>query len=311
MASSQPTVVYIAGYGRSGSTLLDVLLGMHADFLGGGELTWLFEEAQKGSSCTCGQSIPECTFWGQVFQDVREKVDSFDMNRSADVTLANERVWGRTSNMEDYQRIWGTTFQAVSSTGSSRYVVDSSKTSRLSSNRIPLLTSIPSIRVKVIHLIRDPRAVAWSIRRGDNIKLEQGLKDTTIRGGAARGILSWIWANVLTENAMAKAKGASQLRLRYEDLVEFPRAALASIGTFLGEDFSFLYEELDRPLQIRGDHGINGNRMRRGGEVCLRPDQEWQERLPIADRCLALLAWPLLARYGRQKHSDSPCNGET
>ena len=40
-----PTVLYIAGYGRSGSTVLDMLLGTHPRIIGGGELTHLFHHS--------------------------------------------------------------------------------------------------------------------------------------------------------------------------------------------------------------------------------------------------------------------------
>ena len=37
-------IIYIAGYGRSGSTILDISLGQHDDIMGMGEFTNIFIE---------------------------------------------------------------------------------------------------------------------------------------------------------------------------------------------------------------------------------------------------------------------------
>ena len=60
-------LVYIAGYPRSGSTLLLRLLGAAPGYFAIGELheVWLrsFIEDQL---CGCGRSFSECDFWEQV-----------------------------------------------------------------------------------------------------------------------------------------------------------------------------------------------------------------------------------------------------
>lgn len=47
-------IVYIAGTGRSGSTLLDMLLSSHPLAFGAGELSAVFVEWAEGGLCTCG-----------------------------------------------------------------------------------------------------------------------------------------------------------------------------------------------------------------------------------------------------------------
>ena len=42
-----PTIIYIAGYGRSGSTVLDIMLGDHPRIFSGGELTYLFDDYKR------------------------------------------------------------------------------------------------------------------------------------------------------------------------------------------------------------------------------------------------------------------------
>src|SRR6266550_3928756 len=62
-----PIVVYIAGSGRSGSTLLERALGEIPGFVNVGELIDLYRRvAEHGERCGCGQEFAECPFWSQV-----------------------------------------------------------------------------------------------------------------------------------------------------------------------------------------------------------------------------------------------------
>src|SRR5579859_4585308 len=62
-----PIVVYIAGSGRSGSTLLERALGGTPGFTNVGELIDLYRRtAVHGERCGCGQAFAECPFWSRV-----------------------------------------------------------------------------------------------------------------------------------------------------------------------------------------------------------------------------------------------------
>lgn len=65
-----PTVIFIASESRSGSTLLDFLIGSHSDVVSGGELIDLqstgSSRKEGGEQCTCGTSIRVCEHWRAV-----------------------------------------------------------------------------------------------------------------------------------------------------------------------------------------------------------------------------------------------------
>src|SRR5215472_7373359 len=62
-----PIVVYIAGSGRSGSTLLERTLGEIPGFVNVGELIDLFRrEASRADRCGCGLPFGDCPFWASV-----------------------------------------------------------------------------------------------------------------------------------------------------------------------------------------------------------------------------------------------------
>ncbi|MCZ7671658.1 MAG: sulfotransferase [Chloroflexi bacterium] len=62
-------VLFIAGAGRSGSTLLERMLGQTADLSPIGELRHLGRQDFELDLCGCGQRFQECPFWAAVFAE--------------------------------------------------------------------------------------------------------------------------------------------------------------------------------------------------------------------------------------------------
>ena len=66
--SAPPTrVLFISGWGRSGSTLLDRMLSSSLGFFASGELreVW-WRGVQENRQCGCGVGFNECPFWRAV-----------------------------------------------------------------------------------------------------------------------------------------------------------------------------------------------------------------------------------------------------
>src|SRR5688500_15560751 len=63
-------VLYIAGYGRCGSTLSETILNGHPEITGVGEVTFLLEDWTNSSRhCACGLRYEECDFWKGLFSE--------------------------------------------------------------------------------------------------------------------------------------------------------------------------------------------------------------------------------------------------
>src|SRR5688572_24003314 len=63
-------VVFIASAGRSGSTILDRLLGSTPDVWSGGELARVWGVVDEpGRLCACGQTPRQCEFWSAVLRE--------------------------------------------------------------------------------------------------------------------------------------------------------------------------------------------------------------------------------------------------
>ena len=70
--SSEPRVkvLYIMGWGRSGSTIMDNLLGGIDGFFSVGELGYLWERGLvEGRRCGCGRLLRDCEVWSEVLRE--------------------------------------------------------------------------------------------------------------------------------------------------------------------------------------------------------------------------------------------------
>ena len=60
-------VLYIAGWGRSGSTILDNVLGQVDGFFSAGELMFLWRRGLiEGRLCGCGRPLRDCDVWMHI-----------------------------------------------------------------------------------------------------------------------------------------------------------------------------------------------------------------------------------------------------
>jgi hypothetical protein len=300
---SKPRIVYVAGYGRSGSTLMDMMLGAHPDAFGMGELARIFDYTLAGERCSCGEAYRACTVWGPVLERVLAGVPGLTLEEAAAVTrridarssLIGGRLNPAGAGAARYAAVWRTLLAAVAERTGRSVLVDSSKSDRGNGVRALALARVCGLDVRMVHQVRDPRAVMWSLLRGSNRKLEAG-EPARLPGGVLRALVGWTLANA-TVHAM-EARGLAAVRTRYEDVVTDTAAQLARLGGPLGMELAPVAAHLAAGGALEAGHGVSGNRLRRGGVSALRLDAEWQERLPTAARALALLAWPMSRRYG-------------
>jgi hypothetical protein len=195
----------------------------------------------------------------------------------------------------DFRENLGRVYRAIREQTQSRVVVDASK--------LPLygyaLGTVPEIDLYVVHVVRDPRAVVYSWRRK---KPNPGMKGAGVlmpQRGPTRNSLEWDLCNAATEAFWGRSP-QRYLRLRYEDLVEEPRASVKRMLDLVGEGGAPLPFVSERGVEFGPNHNVRGNPNRfQTGTVELRPDREWAGRIGRKDRAVATaLTLPLLGRYG-------------
>jgi hypothetical protein len=175
-----------------------------------------------------------------------------------------------------------------------RVIVDSSK---LASDAF-LLSTLPDVRVHVLHLVRDPRATAhsWNRRR---------LKDPSApdsyfgRIGPVDSSFYWLRRNAVIEALLRRSHGSRYLLVRYEDFVGDPLALVRSVAELVGESEANLPFTGPRTVRLSENHMVAGNPRRFSSGQCeIRSDDEWRHAMPTAAKVLTTLpALPLMRRY--------------
>lgn len=305
---ARPRVLYIAGTGRSGSTLIGNMLGSIPGLCSVGEMRYLWERGiGEHAPCGCGLAVPECPFWKKVL-DIAYPVEMVDSSSvvAADSALlrlrrlpALLRARGRAdASGEVAQRYLAdvvAAYRAVDVVTGGHVVVDASKLMGFGY----LLARSGQLDVFVLHLVRDPRGAAYSWGR-QRARHDRGsganamAQETPLASGAF-----WTLWNLATERLRRAADGR-YVRVRYEDVVADPRAALAPVLDLFGMAAHALPVLADGSVDLRPNHTVAGNPNRmRSGPTALRADLEWHTHLRRRDKAVVTLATaPLLRRYG-------------
>lgn len=295
------TVVYIMGYGRSGSTILDILLSQHGEVVGAGELSQVYRCLMDNEKCACNAPIRQCTFWKDVC-DQHLRLSKGEIGAMARLQRAVESmmhypalVLGLKSKrqLRRYADQVESLFRAIADASGKRYVVDSSKSARHYSGRPLALFKHTGLNVKIIHLVRDGRGVGWSEAKCSASPEHRRWSEwRTVN--YLRALASWIVTNHLALVTTSILPRDAVLRVRYEDLCESPADVVARIGKFVGLDMRQTVEAIGARKELHPGHNVGGNRVRFAKGLNFKPDHEWRKTLPRSYRgVFALAAWPL------------------
>jgi Sulfotransferase family len=298
-------VLYITGWCRSGSTVLGNLLNELPDAVHVGELHYLWHNgvlrSGTNSTCGCGEELTDCPLWTKVLSRVagdwpdRAGELATQMVRGQRSLLrtrhAGARLAEATGRRATPAAVVSTVdsmvelYRAIGAVTGRTVVVDSSKYPA----EAAALAGRADLDTRVLHLVRDPRATAYSWLRAKGYIPAMSVR----RSGAY-----WTASNAASDRVGA-AFPDRYLRLRYEDFAARPAAAVAQVMRFAGLAGA---EPVDAAgVAVLGvNHTVTGNpdRLARG-TVRIRPDDAWRHALPAREAVLAtVLALPLLRRYG-------------
>ena len=299
-------VLYIGGTGRTGSTLLESIVGQFDGVFNGGELAflWRYGLAARGR-CSCGEPIVDCPTWQKILDAAyggADQIDAAEMVRlrkrfhSVHLPLLvspglGHRMLDRCQPFPDRVE---ELYRAIHETTGTSVIVDGSKEPHYSY----ILRSLPSLDLYFLHLVRDPRAIAYSWRKKHT---ERGIGDGALmeRRGCLKMAAYFDVSNSAAE-LMWKPTAGRYLRLRYEDFVADPVRAVRDIGEFVGERFDLEQLLVNDEVSLMPTHGAwgNPNRFDRG-PARIRLDAAWVNGLPAwRRRAATAMTWPLMLRYG-------------
>jgi len=305
-------VLFIAGTGRSGSTLLDMLLGQIDGFCSTGELRFIWDRGfQQNQLCGCGKPFRKCEFWIDVVQEAFGGFQNIDPQRLSGLRKPAEQahrlsIWSSFRDSADllapYQEYFDAyriLYQAICKVSGCEIIIDSSKYIAHGFN----LASIPGIDLFTVHLARDSRAVAYSWRRKKvrpEIYWEQQFMS---QRGFLKSIGRWNRFNLLAHKLQDVSKGYTFLR--YEDLVANPKDKLSRILSDLEVETTSLDFLDGSRANVKTSHTVSGNPMRfERKEIKIQLDTQWQTDMAKYHKLLVtFLTWPLLLKYGYLKNS--------
>jgi hypothetical protein len=194
--------------------------------------------------------------------------------------------------LEAYTGLLRPLYGAIAKVSGARVIVDSSKDA---SHGWVLQRLFPSIDLSVLHLIRDSRAVAYSLC--ERKKFDPASGQVWGGHGLARTIAGWSATNALGAGPR-RSSSVPYLRLAYEDFCANPDRALAMAAVLVGEPppAPLGPEGIDAGIQ----HQVAGNPVRFvRGSIAIRRDDEWRRSMSATGRRVVTAAtWPML-RSGR------------
>jgi hypothetical protein len=302
MDNNKIKVLYISGWGRSGSTILARILGQVDGFFHGGELRTIWVDGLKPNGvCGCGVLVRECPVWNAICDRAFDGIDKINPPeithlqrstepRTKEVLLSQFLPNSDTkiqTRLQAYHEILSKLYWGIKEVMNSRVIIDDSNHPGYAYT----LSMMPEIDLYLIHLIRDPRATAysWSQRQ------KKGLGTYSIRNNS----LGWDMRNIATEALARRVKG-KYLRLFYEDFATQPKASIQKILNFLNEPSVNLPFISENEVQLGINHSVFGNPNRTSsGAIAIKLDDEWKRKLNPSDRkTVTALTFPLLLKYG-------------
>jgi hypothetical protein len=288
-------VIYITGWLRSGSTILGNVLNELPGVLHVGELHYLWKNGVlrdgTNSLCGCGEQVRECPLWSSVMATLDEP----DLAQLASQmmtwqqrTLRTRHTRARLASTPDEASAavdrTVALYRALADRGAERAIVDSSKYPA----EAAALLQRSDVDLRVVHIVRDPRATAYSYLRAKRYIEPMSPAESTS---------NWVGFNLASE-LVGSALNGRYLRVRHEDLTREPRQVVAQVLRFAGLDDESPVDD-DGKVTLGVNHTVTGNPDRLSqGTTAIRPDERWRTELPLGHSAVStVLALPLLRRY--------------
>jgi hypothetical protein len=255
-------IVYIMGSGRSGSTLLDIMLGNAEGVFSCGELRRF--AFPGGLSRPNEQKLESVQFWGKISKRLGEKLPEPDLLNWEKLCHGIEyhsrfvAPWRlKHRKVQSYARYVNTLMDLVFEESGANWIVDSSKYP----GRLLALLKVSKYPVSVVYLTRHPVGVIQSFSRKDVEQPGKGF----LAANHYYGVNGF-----LCSMAFHRVPASRRVKIRYEDLIRSPESLLSEIGKKLGMN-------LETPISIASARGsfevgylVDGNRIRTQKDIRLQ-----------------------------------------
>src|SRR4051794_6444544 len=227
-------VLFLGGLGRSGTTLLERVLGCLPGVCALGEVVHLWRrDLLDNERCGCGRPFSACDFWREIGDRAFggwHRVDPARVLRLQDRVERTRHIPRLAANtctaeVREYAGYYARVYAAAAAASGASVVIDSSKHASLAY----CLRHAPDIDLRVAHVVRDARGVAYSWTKTVTRPESDG-RETMTRYSPSRAALLWSAHNAAF--GLLGARGTAVRRFRYEEFVADPRGVGLAIAAF-------------------------------------------------------------------------------
>ena len=266
-------IIYICGYGRSGSMILDLTIGnLSKHFVSLGEIAVLPKRLKYPRlGCSCGDLNYNCNVWADVSDFIR-KFSEKKLTR-----FAKMEQFGAINSKRDiieYNAFWNSIFDIRCNNNIQLIgVIDSSKSSYKQIFRPFLLNKGDTNRVYLLHIQRSFSSLYSSIKKGSNLELSKGKpnKKRSLRHNGytyLKTFIHWLYSNYFT---MLLCKLYSMKNVIYISFDDFLKDTFNTTKEIIDniEKMEGVYDnkQKKRVSDIYPHHIVEGNRVSKNVKI--------------------------------------------
>tara|TARA_R110002110_G_scaffold239011_27_gene454859 strand:+ start:1919 stop:2806 length:888 start_codon:yes stop_codon:yes gene_type:complete len=250
--NSSIEVISILSSNRSGSTLLDILIGSQNGVFSSGELKYITREGLLEEYCSCGDLIGECELWSDIFKKWLAKSE-ITLEEHRKLKLRYERIkmtfhllfysFYPSKDFIKYSNSLRVLLETISELSQCNTIIDSSKTPQ----RMLILKNI--VKVKNIHLHRNPVGILNSSKKTAKIDIKKGREYERKSNRTLPAMSSWVLTNLMIELLVI---GQQSTKVSYDEYIRDSSCLLQfnkNLDSFEGKKFN-------------PEHILAGNRLR-------------------------------------------------
>ena len=283
--AGRPSVIYVMGAGRSGSTTLGIALGNCPGTFYAGELdNWLVRSGRPQL-----EDDPERTaFWAGVEAELEDPDQARELFGNASqraiersLSLFRVHLWSERRRLRArYRAVAEDLYRAVIRAAGAERLVDTS--------HYPLrareLQAVPGIDLFLLFLVRDPQGVTASFNRHDVGEFTKSTLHTNV----------YLWVtHLLSLIAFLRQPRKRRIFVRYERFVADPAGVLEEILAAAGAPT----EPLPDFSALRVGHPLQGNRVTRSAPTMSLKARA--DEVPRASLLTSVMQGPMMAVLSR------------
>lgn len=274
-------IIFIAGDGRSGSTLLDTVLSNIEGSISVGECHRFWVRfSENESHCACSKMMQNCALWSKVEKQLQDKFPEYNSSefekkvREIQFYKNFKKIPSLLQSKEwlHFAEVVKAFYEAISEISGSLCIIDSSK----SMPWAYVLQQITDFDVRVIHLERDLAEVANSWKK--TVQLPEYTEREVFMPKKGNILVAKTWLKIKVMGRVLK-RGSHYIFVSYRELCKNPNVELKKIMEVVDEHIPL------NKLQAHPNHAIGGNPMRSSLEkIEIKNTKPSYKHLSIFDR---------------------------